>query len=127
MGLLVEKIKEKLKDIKDERNKVIIAKVVEFAKKNRGCMIFALSIKSDDMVAAYHDIYLAARMRTKYLKRGTGLAKTIILGHGSDKKRDSDLIWFERFMGTFMKQIPEVIKKSEEESKVGENNKPTKK
>lgn len=111
----IEAVKEKLKDIKDERNKVSIARAIQFAKRNKNCMIFLLDIKSDDMVAAYHDIYLAAQVKTKYLKRKTGLAKTIILGHGTDEKRDKDLIIFERFMGTFMRQIPDVIKQSQEE------------
>lgn len=121
----IKAIAEKIQDIKDERNKVSIAKAVMFAKKNRNCMIFLLDIKSDDMVAAYRELYMTARIKTRYLKRKTGLAKTIILGHGTKEKKKRDLIIFETFMGTFMKRIPEVIKTSEEElkSKKAEDNK----
>jgi len=122
----IEAVKGKIQDIKDERNKVSIAKAVMFAKKNRNCMIFLLDIKSDDMVAAYQDLYMASRIKTRYLKTKTGLAKTIILGHGTKEKKKRDLIIFETFMGTFMRRIPEVIKTSEEElkSKKAEDNKP---
>lgn len=110
---VIEFFKEKLQDIKDERRKTSIAKAVAFAKQNKSCLIMLMDIKTDDMVAAYKDKYVAARMATKYLKRRTGLVKTILLSRGNTParkfKKEQDISRFKEFVAEFLWQVTEKL------------------
>jgi len=126
----IEFFKEKLQDIKDERRKTSIAKAVAFSKENKNCVIFLLDVKTDDMVACYQDKYMAARAVSRFLKRKTGLVKTILLGHGETKERDKNINIFAEFIKEFLWQISDKIgdpaenakKQAEELKKVAGNN-----
>ena len=105
----IEFFKDKLQDIQDERRKTSIAKAVAFSKENKNCLIMVMDPKTDDMVAAYHDKYMAARVLSKFLKRKTGLVKTILLGHGETRERDININKFKEFIGEFLWQISDKI------------------
>ena len=112
-----EFFREKLQDIKDERRKTSIAKAVAFSKENRNCVIFLLDTKTDDMVACYRDKYMAARSVSKFLKRKTGLVKSILLGRGETKERDKNINIFAEFIKEFLWQISDKIGEPGENAK----------
>lgn len=113
---IISKIKEKLSDIKNEREKTDIAKAVEFAKKNRNSLIVALDTKTDTITCAYQDIYMAAQIKSKYLGLKTGLVKHLILGHDKEKEQAQNMITLNNVISEFLCQLPEVVKNR----KVGE-------
>ena len=114
---VIKQIKEKIKDVKDEREKVSSAKTAKFAKKNRNCIVFLLDLRTDDMVAAYRDKYMAARIMSPYLHRKTKLAKTIVLGRGNTRKRDKDITRFGEFIKEFLWQISDKVGTPQENAK----------
>jgi len=109
----LEYFKEKLKDIKDEKEKVTIASAVAFAKENKNCLIMICDVRSDDMVAAYKDKFMAARIMKEMpiipIKTKTGLVKEILLGHGKTKKRENDINQFTSFLKEFLWQVSDKI------------------
>jgi len=105
---VIEFFKEKIQDIKDERRKTSIAKAVAFAKQNRSCLIMLMDIKTDDMVAAYRDRYMAARLPlSRILKRKKGLVKSILLEKKETKKKTLDVRLFKEFVAEFLWQVSE--------------------
>jgi len=116
---IIKKIKDKVQDISEERRKDSIRKTSNFAKANRNCIVFVLDKNSDDMVAAYRDKYMAARMMTKFLgvKRKKGLVKSILLEKKRTRKKDANIMAFEKFMTEFLWQISEKLEDREQNIK----------
>ena len=104
---IIDKLKSKVQDISDEKRKDSIRKASNFAKQNRNCVVFLLDKNSDDMVAAYRDKYMAARMMTKTLgiKRKKGLVKSILLEKKRTRKKDANILAFEKFCSEFLWQM----------------------
>jgi len=71
------------------------------------------------MVAAYRDKYMAARMMTKFLgvKRKKGLVKSILLEKKRTRKKDANIMAFEKFMTEFLWQISEKLEDREQNIK----------
>lgn len=127
---IINKVKDKIQDISDEKRKVSIRKASNFAKENRNCVIFLLDKNSDDMVAAYRDRYMAARMMNKFLgvKTKKGLVKSILLEKKRTRKKDKNILAFEKFITEFLWQISEKLEdrgkdfKKEDKEKGREDN-----
>lgn len=122
---IIDKLKSKVQDISDEKRKDSIRKASNFAKQNRNCVVFLLDKNSDDMVAAYRDKYMAARMMTKTLgiKRKKGLVKSILLEKKRTRKKDANILAFEKFMTEFLWQISEKLEDREQNIKDEKDNK----
>lgn len=121
---IINLIKEKIENARDEHNKNTIAKALKFAKNNRNCLIVMLDGRSDDIVAAYQDVYVAAQVKSKYLGMKTGLVKHLILGNDDDRDQARNMNTLKSVIEEFLYQLPEVIKnkKVEEVNKELENN-----
>lgn len=118
---IIDQIKEELQGVQDERRKKSIAKAVEFAKKNKNCLIMMMDIKTDDMVAAFKDHYIAARFLSKYLKRKTGFVKTILLGRKPAEEQTKNIWKFSQFVAEFLWQMSEASQRersSEDKTKI---------
>ena len=108
---MLNKIKEKIQDIKDERMKTSVRNVSNFAKANRNCVIFAMDTKTDDLIACYREKYMAARVMNKFLgiKTKKGVVKSILLEKKKTRRKDENIIVFEKFCSEFLWKISEKL------------------
>ena len=104
---IVKWIKDQLQDKIDERQKKSIARAVEFAKKNRNCLILVLDIKSDDIVCAWRDHYMSGRFLTRFLHLKQNVVKAILLGRANEKRQNMMIHKVKEFVGEFLWQMGE--------------------
>jgi len=106
-GGIIDQIKGEIQNFQDERQKKSIARAVQFAKGNRNCLIMMLDIKTDDLVCAWEDHYIAARFLSPLLHQKTRMVKTILLGRQDPKKQAEWIFKFSQFVGEFLYQMAE--------------------
>lgn len=114
---LKNKIKEGLGDIGYDRRKESIANAALFAKANRNCVIIVMDLKSDDVICAYRNKYLANRWERRlfpYIGAKMGVVKNILLGRGKTKERARDITQVKEMFGEFLYQMSDKVGTPEE-------------
>ena len=114
MNKVFNKIKKVIKNAKDERDKVAIAKALEFTKGNHKYVALLMDIDSDDVVVAYKNHYIATRLVSKFMKLKKNVVKNILFGKMEDKETFKNVNFIKDVVGEFLWQMNEHNKYHEE-------------
>ena len=116
---LFEQVKEsvykKLAFIKGQRKRDIISRALMFSRVNKNVLVIIADPKTDNIIATYNNHYSAAQIKTKFLKRNTGVVKAILEREGDEDKIEKKVSEFFQFIDAFIYQTAKEIKKAEQE------------
>jgi hypothetical protein len=114
---LFEQVKEsifkKLSFIKGQRKRDIISRALMFSRVNKNVLVIIADPKTDNIIASYNSHYSAAQIKTKFLKRNTGVVKAVLEREGDEKEVEKKVSEFLQFIDAFVYQTANEIKKAE--------------
>ena len=94
-------IKNKLKAIKSQRRRDILADALNFSKQHKDSLIIVLDPKKDDIIAAYKDHYTAMQVKSPVLGMKTGIVKKVLHGK-TDKDVNKGIVTLFQAMDGFL-------------------------
>lgn len=115
---LFEQVKEsifkKLAFIKGQRKRDIISRALMFSRVNKNVLVIIADPKTDNIIGTYNNHYSAAQIKTKFLKRNTGVVKAVLTREGDEKEVERKVSEFLQFIDAFVYQTANEIKKAEQ-------------
>ena len=105
MTNIFKKLKSAIKNARDERDKVAIAKALEFAGENGRYAVMLMDLNSDDVVVAWKKHYIATRFVNKLTKTKKHVVKRILSGGDRDKELQDSIGFVGNVVMEFLFQL----------------------